>query len=130
MTIETYLWRNVLCVRLSLFVICLHKQIVCFLFFLLIKPCGDKTINRNVATSGYSSFTDSQFVFGSQFWPENSQGTSQDMSLSSMTSQQSSEVRFISFVLYVVLGECYGCMFSVLLVLNKPHWFNDIITWV
>ncbi|XP_044031475.1 interactor of HORMAD1 protein 1 isoform X2 [Siniperca chuatsi] len=49
------------------------------------------TGSRNVATSGYSSFTDSQFFFGSQFWPENSQGVSQDMSVSSRTSQQSSQ---------------------------------------
>ncbi|XP_031707371.1 interactor of HORMAD1 protein 1 [Anarrhichthys ocellatus] len=49
------------------------------------------TGNRNGATSGYSSFTDSQLFFGSQFWPENSQGLSQDMSLSSRTSQQSSQ---------------------------------------
>ncbi|GLD64539.1 interactor of HORMAD1 protein 1 isoform X1 [Lates japonicus] len=47
--------------------------------------------SRNVSTSGYSSFTDSQLFFGSQFWPENSQGTSQDMSISSRTSQQSSQ---------------------------------------
>ncbi|KAK2862066.1 hypothetical protein Q5P01_001599 [Channa striata] len=49
------------------------------------------TGSRNVATSGYSSVTDSQLFFGSQFWPENSQGTSQDMSLSSRNSQQSSQ---------------------------------------
>ncbi|XP_038553049.1 interactor of HORMAD1 protein 1 [Micropterus salmoides] len=49
------------------------------------------TGSRNVATSGYSSFTDSQLFFGTQFWPENSQGTSQDMSLSTRTSQQSSQ---------------------------------------
>ncbi|XP_029287974.1 interactor of HORMAD1 protein 1 [Cottoperca gobio] len=49
------------------------------------------TESRNVATSGYSSFTDSQLFFGSQFWPENSQGMSQDMSLSPRTSQQSSQ---------------------------------------
>ncbi|KAM8915031.1 interactor of HORMAD1 protein 1 isoform 2-T3 [Spinachia spinachia] len=56
-------------------------------------PTGssDKPPHRNGATSGYSSFTDSQFLFGSQFWPENSQGLSQDMSLSSRTSQQSSQ---------------------------------------
>ncbi|XP_068450613.1 interactor of HORMAD1 protein 1 [Clinocottus analis] len=49
------------------------------------------TGSRNGTTSGYSSITDSQFFFGSQFWPENSQGPSQDMSLSSRTSQQSSQ---------------------------------------
>ncbi|XP_062419911.1 interactor of HORMAD1 protein 1 [Pungitius pungitius] len=56
-------------------------------------PTGssDKTLHRNGANSGYCSFTDSQFHFGSQFWPENSQGLSQDMSLSSRTSQQSSQ---------------------------------------
>ncbi|XP_044203800.1 interactor of HORMAD1 protein 1 isoform X1 [Thunnus albacares] len=55
-------------------------------------PTGSRWLaNTNVATSGYSSCTDSQFFFGSQFWPENSQGTSQDMSLSSRTSQQSSQ---------------------------------------
>ncbi|XP_029990701.1 interactor of HORMAD1 protein 1 [Sphaeramia orbicularis] len=52
-------------------------------------PTGNS--NRNAGTSGYSSLTDSQFFFGSQFWPENSQGTSQDVSLSSRTSQQSSQ---------------------------------------
>ncbi|KAF1391721.1 hypothetical protein PFLUV_G00045030 [Perca fluviatilis] len=52
-------------------------------------PTGSS--NRNVSTSGYSSFTDSQVFFGSQFWPENSQGMSQDMSLSARTSQQSSQ---------------------------------------
>lgn len=50
---------------------------------------------RNVSTSGYSSFTDSQIFFGTQFWPENSQSTSQDMSLSS----SSQEVRLISFLI-------------------------------
>ncbi|XP_030274998.1 interactor of HORMAD1 protein 1 [Sparus aurata] len=49
------------------------------------------TGSRNGATSGFSSFTDSQIFFGSQFWPENSQGLSQDMSVSSRTSQQSSQ---------------------------------------
>ncbi|XP_036425559.1 interactor of HORMAD1 protein 1 [Colossoma macropomum] len=32
------------------------------------------------ATSDYSSLTDSQLLFGSQFWPENSQGFSQELS--------------------------------------------------
>ncbi|XP_056242551.1 interactor of HORMAD1 protein 1 [Seriola aureovittata] len=49
------------------------------------------TGSRNMATCGFSSLTDSQLFFGSQFWPENSQGASQDMSLSSRTSQQSSQ---------------------------------------
>ncbi|XP_019741702.1 interactor of HORMAD1 protein 1 [Hippocampus comes] len=42
---------------------------------------------RNAATN----FTDSQFFFGSQFWRENSQSLSQDMTLSSRNSQQSSQ---------------------------------------
>ncbi|XP_068598462.1 interactor of HORMAD1 protein 1 [Brachionichthys hirsutus] len=49
------------------------------------------TGSRNTLTSGYSSFTDSQLFFGSQFWPENSQTNSQDMSVSSRNSQQSSQ---------------------------------------
>ncbi|XP_047439790.1 interactor of HORMAD1 protein 1 [Mugil cephalus] len=53
-------------------------------------PTGS-SVNRNAATSGYCSTTDSQFLFGSQFWGENSQGTSQDVSLSSRNSQQSSQ---------------------------------------
>lgn len=80
------------------FSVLLHKQIVCLCFL------GTKQIYRNVATSGYSSFTDSQLFFGSQFWPENSQGVSQDMSVSSRNSQQSSqEVRFINFILQVAV---------------------------
>ncbi|CAK6973803.1 interactor of HORMAD1 protein 1 [Scomber scombrus] len=55
-------------------------------------PTGSRWLaNSNAATSGYSSCTDSQFFLGSQFWPENSQGASQDMSLSSRASQQSSQ---------------------------------------
>lgn len=50
-------------------------------------------ISRNVAPDSYCSFTDAQFFCGSQFWPENSQSTSQDVSLSSRNSQQSSDVR-------------------------------------
>uniref|UniRef100_A0A3Q2TDV9 Coiled-coil domain containing 36 n=1 Tax=Fundulus heteroclitus TaxID=8078 RepID=A0A3Q2TDV9_FUNHE len=46
---------------------------------------------RNVATNGYSGLTDSQLFFGSQFWHEQSQGMSQEMSLSSRNSQQSSQ---------------------------------------
>ncbi|XP_029007721.1 interactor of HORMAD1 protein 1 isoform X2 [Betta splendens] len=52
------------------------------------------TGSRNVATSGYSSFADSQFFLGSQFWPENFQGTSQDMSLSQQSSLEGSEPKF------------------------------------
>lgn len=62
-----------------------------FCVFFTHQTSGGKTIDRNGATSGYSSFTDSQIFFGSQFWPENSQGLSQDMSVSSRTSQQSSQ---------------------------------------
>ncbi|XP_008407040.1 interactor of HORMAD1 protein 1 [Poecilia reticulata] len=46
---------------------------------------------RNVASNGYPSLTDSQVFFGSQFWHEHSQGMSQEMSLSSRNSQQSSQ---------------------------------------
>ncbi|XP_008283601.1 interactor of HORMAD1 protein 1 [Stegastes partitus] len=49
------------------------------------------TGSRNGATSCYSTLTDSQLFFGSQFWPDNSQVASQDMSLSSRNSQQSSQ---------------------------------------
>ncbi|XP_035487760.2 interactor of HORMAD1 protein 1 isoform X2 [Scophthalmus maximus] len=56
---------------------------------------GEKPMCRNVSTSGYSSFTDSQIFFGTQFWPENSQSTSQDMSLSS-SSQEASDPKFSS----------------------------------
>ncbi|XP_074523292.1 interactor of HORMAD1 protein 1 [Halichoeres trimaculatus] len=52
----------------------------------------DESKHRNVgATNGLSTFTDSQLFFGSQFWLDNSQGASQDMSLSPRTSQQSSQ---------------------------------------
>nr|XP_057932632.1 interactor of HORMAD1 protein 1 isoform X2 [Doryrhamphus excisus] len=46
--------------------------------------------SRSGAANGATNFTDSQFFFGSQFWRENSQGLSQEMSLSSRNSQQSS----------------------------------------
>ncbi|XP_015253956.1 PREDICTED: uncharacterized protein LOC107100103 isoform X1 [Cyprinodon variegatus] len=46
---------------------------------------------RNVADSENSGLTDSQVFFGSQFWHEQSQGMSQDTSLSSKNSQQSSQ---------------------------------------
>ncbi|XP_051932463.1 interactor of HORMAD1 protein 1 [Hippocampus zosterae] len=42
---------------------------------------------RNAATN----FTESQFFFGSQLWRENAQSLSQDMTLSSRNSQQSSQ---------------------------------------
>ncbi|MED6235241.1 hypothetical protein ATANTOWER_020810 [Ataeniobius toweri] len=51
-------------------------------------PAGTR---GNVATNGYSSLTDSQLFFGSQLWHEHSQGMSQDMSISSRNSQQSSQ---------------------------------------
>ncbi|XP_061641316.1 interactor of HORMAD1 protein 1 isoform X3 [Phyllopteryx taeniolatus] len=41
--------------------------------------------------NGATNFTDSQFFFGSQFWREHSQSLSQDKSLSSRNSQQSSQ---------------------------------------
>ncbi|KAK7916608.1 hypothetical protein WMY93_012369 [Mugilogobius chulae] len=50
-------------------------------------PTGNRTTNG----SGQSSITDSQFFFGSQFWPENSQAASQSLSLSSWNSTQSQE---------------------------------------
>nr|XP_061788347.1 interactor of HORMAD1 protein 1 isoform X1 [Nerophis lumbriciformis]XP_061788348.1 interactor of HORMAD1 protein 1 isoform X1 [Nerophis lumbriciformis] len=49
------------------------------------------TISRNASSCGSTNFTDSQFFFGSQFWRDNSQGLSQEMSLSSRNSQQSSQ---------------------------------------
>ncbi|XP_006783370.1 interactor of HORMAD1 protein 1 [Neolamprologus brichardi] len=49
------------------------------------------TGSRNASTSGFSSLSDSQIFFESQFWHENSQSASQDMSLSSRNSQQSSQ---------------------------------------
>ncbi|CAB1353985.1 unnamed protein product [Coregonus sp. 'balchen'] len=60
-----------------------------------------KITSRNGATSDYSSLTDSQFLFGSQFWPENSQGMSQDMGFSNRTSgssqsQEASEPKILS----------------------------------
>lgn len=57
----------------------------------VLKLCWSKTSCRNVTTSGYSSYTDSQAFFGSQFWPKHSQCPTQDVS--SRASQQSSEVR-------------------------------------
>lgn len=80
-----------MCLSLSPFL----KTII--IHYFLIKRCGD-IISRNMATNSYCSFTDAQFFFGSQFWPENSQSASQDVSLSSRNSQQSSEVSFF-FVL-------------------------------
>ncbi|XP_034440890.1 interactor of HORMAD1 protein 1 isoform X2 [Hippoglossus hippoglossus] len=56
---------------------------------------NQKTMNRNVSTSGYSSFTDSQLFFGSQLWPDNSQSMSQEINLSS-SSQEASDPKFAS----------------------------------
>lgn len=63
--------------------------------FNLTKPYGGM-ISRITAASSGGAYTDTQFFFGSQFWPENSQGNSQDVSLSSRNSQQSSEVKYSS----------------------------------
>ncbi|CAL8340607.1 unnamed protein product [Lota lota] len=49
------------------------------------------TASSNAATSGYSSLTESQYGLGSQFWPENSQGMSQETGFPSRNSQQSSQ---------------------------------------
>ncbi|KAL0978172.1 hypothetical protein UPYG_G00167000 [Umbra pygmaea] len=62
---------------------------------------GPKINPRNGATSDYSSLTDSQFLFGSQFWPENTQGTSQDKGISNRTSgssqsQEANEPKLVS----------------------------------
>lgn len=46
---------------------------------------------RTGASSDYSSLTDSQFLLGSQFWPESSQALSQDVSFSSRSTKQNSE---------------------------------------
>ncbi|KAK1796589.1 hypothetical protein P4O66_009616, partial [Electrophorus voltai] len=43
------------------------------------------------STSDYSSLTDSQFLFGSQFWPDNSQSFPQDISGPSKSSRQGSQ---------------------------------------
>ncbi|KAK3557361.1 hypothetical protein QTP70_026557 [Hemibagrus guttatus] len=43
------------------------------------------------ATSDYSSLPESQFLFGSQTWPENSQSFSQEISGQSRSSQQASQ---------------------------------------
>ncbi|KAI4892771.1 hypothetical protein NFI96_032325 [Prochilodus magdalenae] len=46
---------------------------------------------KGVTTSDYSSLTDSQFLFGSQFWPESSQGFSQEISGPSKGCQPASQ---------------------------------------
>lgn len=77
------------------------------LLFNLIKRCGD-IISRNMATNSYCSFTDAQFFFGSQFWPENSQSASQDVSLSSRNSQQSSEVSFFCIIGMILSNDTFS----------------------
>uniref|UniRef100_H3AJK5 Coiled-coil domain containing 36 n=1 Tax=Latimeria chalumnae TaxID=7897 RepID=H3AJK5_LATCH len=52
---------------------------------------ANKTSSRNSAPSDYSSLTDSQFLFGSQFCPENSQSTLQEYSLQSKAYQNSQQ---------------------------------------
>ncbi|XP_062400563.1 interactor of HORMAD1 protein 1 [Sardina pilchardus] len=52
---------------------------------------GSKVSSKSGTSSDYSSLTDSQFLLGSQFWPENSQAISQDVSYSSRNIKQNSE---------------------------------------
>ncbi|CAB1315244.1 unnamed protein product [Coregonus sp. 'balchen'] len=59
---------------------------MCVCVFITCNVSGPKITIRYGATSDYSSLTDSQFLFGSQFWPENSQDMSQDMGFSNRTS--------------------------------------------
>ncbi len=47
---------------------------------------GIKTA-KGPGTSDYSSLSDSQFLLGSQMWPDNSQGFTQEMSEQSRGSQ-------------------------------------------
>lgn len=61
-----------------------------------------------MAANSYCSFTDTQFFFGSQFWPENSQSASQDVSLSSRNSQQSSEVRFSCIIVLTLSNDTFS----------------------
>ncbi|KAJ8412326.1 hypothetical protein AAFF_G00145930 [Aldrovandia affinis] len=58
---------------------------------LSISSGGSKSSSRSGSTSDHSSLTDSQFLFGSQFWPDQTQGLSQEMSLQSNNSQQNSQ---------------------------------------
>ncbi|XP_048877971.1 interactor of HORMAD1 protein 1 isoform X4 [Brienomyrus brachyistius] len=58
----------------------------------VLKQVPQKLSSVIPAASDYSSLTDSQFLFGSQFWPDQSQGLSVEMSFPSRTSQQNSEV--------------------------------------
>ncbi|KAG7477885.1 hypothetical protein MATL_G00074140 [Megalops atlanticus] len=52
---------------------------------------GTKSSSVGGPTSDYSSLTDSQFLFGSQFWPDQIQGLSQEFSFQSKNSQQNSQ---------------------------------------
>lgn len=61
-----------------------------------------------MATNSYCNFTDAQFFFGSQFWPENSQSVSQDVSLSSRNSQQSSEVSFFCIIGMILSNDTFS----------------------
>lgn len=61
----------------------LHLSI--FISFLFHR--GPKSV-KNCANSDYSSLTDSQYLSGSQFWLENSQSFSQDISGQSRASQE------------------------------------------
>jgi len=60
-------------------------------------------------TSDYSSLTDSQFLLGSQMWPDNSQGFTQEMSGQSRGSQHTSQEVNISGIncVYLYSRTCY-----------------------
>ncbi|XP_062853983.1 interactor of HORMAD1 protein 1 isoform X2 [Trichomycterus rosablanca] len=53
---------------------------------------GPKSV-KNCTTSDYSSLTDSQYLSGSQFWLENSQSFSQEISGQSKASQEINELK-------------------------------------
>ena len=74
----------------------------CFVYLLT------RNTNSNATTSGYSSLTDSQFVFGSKFWPENSQSMSQEMSFPSRNSQQSFQEVHLFITICQYHGSCTG----------------------
>lgn len=71
-----------------------------------------------MATNSYCSFTDTQFFFGSQFWPENSQSASQDVSLSSRNSQQSSEVSFSCIIGMILSNDTFS---QYMITLYQTH---------
>ncbi|XP_067316191.1 interactor of HORMAD1 protein 1 [Pseudorasbora parva] len=52
---------------------------------------GGIKLGKGPGTSDYSSLTDSQFLWGSQMWPDNSQGFTQEMSGQSRGSQHTSQ---------------------------------------